>query len=576
MAFQCLAKAAECDPSSTQVAADLLKTRLRLANRASGADAVAVAADLSAALIATPPIAEQRPRGGDDYERLARVTEYLTLLSLQPEPEASWLDGATDELVLARELLLDVFMHTDSINVRKAQAHRYLMKPATRTVAPFSDQRVAPTPKAPENPASETVGAPLLEPGKLREIPPAIEFVCMRRYSSAFPVVPRPSAFRAHGGGYFVRLHPSYPLDQDDRERTDCVLTRPPGPTPTGIVVDPGPDFVENFFRTGFSLADIHMVIITHDHVDHMNSLEPLLALLHYRGEILARQDPPLDADTPHEDEHGPKMKSANPDPVIVYGNKSIRRRYKHVSQLNPGRLRFRSLKKIDRETDVELHKFRIVPMSSAKVAEPGHTDLSVNPAFGVCFVHDDPKLSLAITSDTPAPPDRGDTQTYETWCAAWNDALIADVLVAHLSTVPLPELRQLADVGTDGPLRPADFTGLRRRVDVALDDAAAASTQILLAEAKAERALEDIHDPGKSKGFSPADGLAAKDHLDGVKQISSGLQSLIHDLRGLAEDAAALLSEPNLYPTGPRLSQRDIAQVRSAAEAVDKAAHAL
>ena len=100
----------------------------------------------------------------------------------------------------------------------------------------------------------------------------------MRRYSSPFPLLPRPSAFRALGGGYFVRLH-----DPAWQKETGA-------DGPYGIVIDPGVDFVENLYRTGYSLGDIDMIVITHDHVDHLGALDPLLSLLHVRSQILRKQ----------------------------------------------------------------------------------------------------------------------------------------------------------------------------------------------------------------------------------------------------------------------------------------------
>jgi glyoxylase-like metal-dependent hydrolase (beta-lactamase superfamily II) len=39
-----------------------------------------------------------------------------------------------------------------------------------------------------------------------------------------------------------------------------------------GIVIDPGGGYIENLYRCGFSLADIDMIIVTHDHADHLSS----------------------------------------------------------------------------------------------------------------------------------------------------------------------------------------------------------------------------------------------------------------------------------------------------------------
>lgn len=78
----------------------------------------------------------------------------------------------------------------------------------------------------------------------------------LRRWSSHRPTLPMPNA-STRGGGYFV-FHRGY-----------------------GIVVDPGPGFIENFYEEGFSVADIDAIIVTHAHPDHLADLEGLLNLIH-------------------------------------------------------------------------------------------------------------------------------------------------------------------------------------------------------------------------------------------------------------------------------------------------------
>jgi len=46
-----------------------------------------------------------------------------------------------------------------------------------------------------------------------------------------------------------------------------------------GIVIDPGFNFVENFYTEGFKVADIDAVLITHAHNDHTVDLEAILSL---------------------------------------------------------------------------------------------------------------------------------------------------------------------------------------------------------------------------------------------------------------------------------------------------------
>ena len=112
-------------------------------------------------------------------------------------------------------------------------------------------------------------------PRPIREGAARLEFVCARRYSSFFPFLPRPSAFRVRGGGYFVRV-----VDNDLPARAKGLVPNWRDKRTFGIVIDPGPDYLDNLYRCGYGLADIDMVIVSHDHADHVAELDALLSLL--------------------------------------------------------------------------------------------------------------------------------------------------------------------------------------------------------------------------------------------------------------------------------------------------------
>ncbi len=54
-----------------------------------------------------------------------------------------------------------------------------------------------------------------------------------------------------------------------------------------GIVIDPGFDFLDNFFYNKLSVSDIDAVVITHAHVDHSIDFEPLITLIYEFNENL-------------------------------------------------------------------------------------------------------------------------------------------------------------------------------------------------------------------------------------------------------------------------------------------------
>ena len=78
------------------------------------------------------------------------------------------------------------------------------------------------------------------------------EIAFIRRWNSHTPVVTGET-----GGGYFVRW----------RDK--------------GTVIDPGCSFVQAFTdNTHYSLADVDLIVVTHDHIDHCHDLVTLVSLL--------------------------------------------------------------------------------------------------------------------------------------------------------------------------------------------------------------------------------------------------------------------------------------------------------
>ena len=84
----------------------------------------------------------------------------------------------------------------------------------------------------------------------------------LQRWNSFTPILSNDTS-PSKGGGYFVTTGN------------------------TGIVFDPGFDFIQNFRNAGFFFNDIDHIFVTHAHNDHTADLESLLALLHdYNEEI--------------------------------------------------------------------------------------------------------------------------------------------------------------------------------------------------------------------------------------------------------------------------------------------------
>ena len=86
------------------------------------------------------------------------------------------------------------------------------------------------------------------------------ELVVLRRFNSYTPILTTMNP-QSRGGGYFVNFG-GY-----------------------GAVIDPGFNFIQNFFETGYGIADIDAIFITHAHNDHTGDLESIITLVHEYNE---------------------------------------------------------------------------------------------------------------------------------------------------------------------------------------------------------------------------------------------------------------------------------------------------
>lgn len=82
----------------------------------------------------------------------------------------------------------------------------------------------------------------------------------LRRWNSFTPALRSP-VNQSKGGGYFIYLGS-------------------PGKS-LGIVIDPGYNFLENFFSQGFRIGDIDIILVSHAHPDHTDNLPHILSLFH-------------------------------------------------------------------------------------------------------------------------------------------------------------------------------------------------------------------------------------------------------------------------------------------------------
>jgi len=93
----------------------------------------------------------------------------------------------------------------------------------------------------------------------------------LRRWQSFTPALSMGSEVGHKGGGYFV------------------YKTNHKGEIDEGLVIDPGFDFLENFFEEGFSIVDIKAILITHGHRDHASDFMSIVTLVHEMNKCGAR-----------------------------------------------------------------------------------------------------------------------------------------------------------------------------------------------------------------------------------------------------------------------------------------------
>lgn len=104
------------------------------------------------------------------------------------------------------------------------------------------------------------------------------KFLCLRRWNSFTPAIPRPVDFNKWAGG----VH-SYNSNQCPGGGYFLIWNN------KGIVIDPGFDFIRNLYSAGYSVADIDAIVLTHAHIDHMGDFFTLLTLIYERQDLLKR-----------------------------------------------------------------------------------------------------------------------------------------------------------------------------------------------------------------------------------------------------------------------------------------------
>src|SRR6185369_86447 len=238
------------------------------------------------------------------------------------------------------------------------------------------------------------------------------EFQILRKWNSYTPAIPAVAEDnRSRGGGYFI-YHQG-----------------------RGIVVDPGYNFIENFYEAAGRIHDIDTIVITHAHNDHTTDFESLCTLLHqYNSEIK---------------ENNRKTKDKKPSKkVTLYLNNGA---YKKFS----GLLNLQDHSYIDKVYTLNVGNRYELPAGVGLLVLPAFHDeiVSRDQSIGLLFTvsFDDGVIRrLLFTSDTGLFPLKLDATefvpntdgTRELWQQYPEEALNGvDVLVAHIGSVKKNEI---------------------------------------------------------------------------------------------------------------------------------------
>lgn len=238
----------------------------------------------------------------------------------------------------------------------------------------------------------------------------------LKRWSSSSPRVPRPTTFQMRGGGYMVFWNNR------------------------GIAIDPGFDFITNLYAEGYSISDIDAVVVTHDHIDHTDDFDAILALNYQLNRY----------------NESTYLKPKRPINLSLFLNTGFMEKYTPYLSLNT------------RESDGTVqsgdgyidHIYTLAPHSTIDMTDtPFQFKIEVIPArhreitldkYAVGFkLHlydktENKKLTLGFTSDTAY---------YE---ALGNKFKDCDVVIPHIGFVTFRELGQLLDLQIDKIIKAA------------------------------------------------------------------------------------------------------------------------
>ncbi len=284
---------------------------------------------------------------------------------------------------IAKNLFQKFLIYTDDFSTRNAELYKYLMKPRKL--------------KEPSNESAKDTGS-------------EIQFHFLRRWSSINPAVPRPSAFKMKGGGYFLIFKGR------------------------GIAIDPGLNFVENLYSEGFSIADVDYIITTHDHIDHIAEIDTIMSI-HYRRYNKLDKDKKLDKK------------------LTLILNPSVSARYGFLINQNPklfGKM----------ELTPDGNRREIFPGFAIEANQVEHLDIcspkysnSIGLVLFFSLNDGENEFRIGITGDTYYWK-KNDDGYYSDKPVFDDHFLESDIIIAHINSASFRELKAICGIGLDDTLK--------------------------------------------------------------------------------------------------------------------------
>jgi hypothetical protein len=237
----------------------------------------------------------------------------------------------------------------------------------------------------------------------------------LREWNSYTPAIPGESE-RIRGGGYFIK-HQG-----------------------TGIVIDPGFDFLEIFNEAGGRLCDIDHIVITHAHNDHTAEFESILMLLHEFNNEYVKQ---------------PERKKK----IKVYLSQGAARKFAGFLQFK-GCDYIEEIVTLNSGNKINPQKIKLSNDISLTVLTAFHDDIitqDYSVGLGIQFKFKDIVKQLLFTSDTAIFPDQNSRQQpiHKRYPDPFCKIGETDLLIAHIGSIeeyelkaPLGEIETISEEG--------------------------------------------------------------------------------------------------------------------------------